>query len=111
MLPRISSPLPADICPSGGGNQQSRLYEWVWKAAHVVYIIYSLEIGILLVWLPWLTFWENNYLLYLYPQFRPLVSNSFFKGFVVGLGIINIMIGIQELVRVRKIWKKGFVPQ
>jgi len=68
----------------------------------VLYILYSLEVGIFLLCLPWLGFWENNYLLYLYPSIRSVVSNSFFKGAVLGLGVANIIIGIHEIINFRK---------
>jgi hypothetical protein len=73
--------------------------EWI---CSVLYIICSLYLGVFLLWLPWQDAWENNYILYLYPQIRPVVTNSFFKGAVLGLGIVNILIGLQEIVRFRK---------
>jgi hypothetical protein len=73
----------------------------------LIFILYSLEIGIALICLPWLDIWENNYLLYLYPKIRSIVANSFFKGAVLGLGIANIMIGIREVVQ---LWKSSKEP-
>jgi hypothetical protein len=73
----------------------------------LIFILYSLEIGIALICLPWLDIWENNYLLYLYPKIRSIVANSFFKGAVLGLGIANIMIGIREVVQ---LWKSSREP-
>lgn len=72
---------------------------WVWR---LLYILYSLEVGVFLVFLPWLAIWENNYLLYLFPDFRPLVANSYLKGAVLGLGVVNIVIGIEEIGLFRK---------
>jgi hypothetical protein len=63
----------------------------------ILYILFSLGFGIFLLCLPWQYFWENNYLLHLYPQIRPLVSDSYFKGAVLGLGIADILIGIYEI--------------
>ncbi len=71
---------------------------WTW---HILYILYSLEVGIFLLFLPWLSIWENNYLVYLYPKLRLIVANSFFKGGVLGLGIVNILIGLQEISHLR----------
>ncbi len=76
-----------------------RGFTWIW---HLLYIIYSFEVGGVLVFLPWLGIWENNYLLYRYPNFRPLLANSFLKGAVLGLGIVNILIGIQEIASFKK---------
>jgi len=74
---------------------------WVWR---ILYILYCLEVGGFLLFLPWLGIWENNLLLYQHPQFRPIVANSFLKGGVLGLGLVNIFIGIQEIVHFKKIY-------
>jgi hypothetical protein len=73
---------------------------WVWR---ILYIVYCLEVGCFLLILPWWSIWDNNYFVYVYPKIRPLVSNPFLKGAVLGLGIVNIVIGIQELVL---LWKR-----
>lgn len=72
---------------------------WIWQ---VLYILYSLEVGVFLIFLPWLGIWENNYLLYRYPVFHPLIANPYFRGAVLGLGIVNILLGIQEIAQFRK---------
>ncbi len=73
---------------------------WIIK---ILYILFSLGFGVALLFLPWLNFWENNYVLYFYPELRPLVSNSYFKGAVLGLGIADILIGIREITRIHKV--------
>ncbi len=102
MLHRVTTPLPAGMNPQGGGKPHPGILGLIWK---IIYILASFELGIVLLYLPWWAFWENNYLLYLYPQLRPVVANSFFKGFVLGLGILNILIGIDEVVHFKK--RKG----
>jgi hypothetical protein len=104
MLHRTIVPLSADIDPKGGGKTFARIANWLQKSLYFLYILLSLELGVLLLCLPWMWVWENNYLLYLYPQFRPLVSNPFFKGFVLGLGIVNILIGIYEVAHFKHGW-------
>jgi hypothetical protein len=79
---------------SAGELPRERTRSWLWR---LLYILYSLEVGIFLVFLPWLTIWDNNYLLYRYPDVRPVLSNAFLKGAVLGLGLVNIVIGIQEI--------------
>ena len=103
MLHRVITSPPAGINPQGGGKPHTGILWWVWK---LIYILVSFELGIVLLYLPWGAYWENNYFLYLYPQIRPLVANSFFKGFVLGLGILNILIGVEEVVHFKE--KKGF---
>jgi hypothetical protein len=75
----------------------------VWR---ILYVLYSLEVGSFLLILPWLAMWDNNYLIYKYPDVRPIVTNSFLKGAVLGLGILNILIGVQEIVKFLKSLKR-----
>jgi len=74
-------------------------FGWFWQ---VLYILYCLEVGVFLLFLPWMNIWDNNYLLYLYPGFRPLAANPYLRGAVLGLGIVNILIGVQEIAHFRK---------
>ena len=70
--------------------------------SHILYIVYSLGVGVFLLFLPWMDIWENNYIVYLHPMLRPIVSSDFLKGGVLGLGLVNIFIGIHELANLRK---------
>jgi hypothetical protein len=83
----------------GGGFRWRGGAPWIW---HVIYVLYSLEVGIFFLFLPWTSLWDNNYLLYLYPKLRPVVTNPFFKGAVLGLGLVNILIGIEEIAQLRR---------
>lgn len=80
-------------------RQFASIGSWVFR---ILYIIFSLGFGAALLCLPWFSFWDNNYLLYMYPEIRPLVSNSYFKGAVLGLGVADILIGIREIVRLMR---------
>jgi hypothetical protein len=77
------------------------------RILNILFILYSLEVGIALLWLPWQSIWETNYVLYLYPQIRPIITNPFFKGAILGLGIDNILIGIREVVHIRS-YSRGY---
>lgn len=98
MAPQISE---ANL--EGGDRPHLSIMVWIWN---ILYIAYSLEVGIVLLYLPWSASWDNNYILYLYPQIRLFVANPFFKGAVLGLGIVNILIGFHEIGQIRKAWKK-----
>ena len=98
---RISLQL-ANPASQSKGNRDTRVTFWILK---ILYILFSLGFGVALLWLPWLSFWENNHLLNLYPPLRPLISNSYFKGAVLGLGIVDILIGIYEIAHFKGDWK------
>jgi hypothetical protein len=80
---------------------------WIW---HILYILYSLEAGSFLIVFPWMRIWEENYFLYRYPDLHSVISNLFIKGAVMGLGLVNIIIGVQEFVRLKK-GSQGFFSQ
>jgi hypothetical protein len=77
----------------------SQVASWIFE---ILYILLSLGFGVALLSLPWLSFWENNDLLYIIPQLRPMISNSYFKGAVFGLGIADILIAIREIALLGK---------
>ena len=72
----------------------------------LVHITYWMATGCGLLLLPWLPFWDNNYFLYRYPNLRPILLSPYLKVTVVGLGIINLLIGFQEIVNFRKSQKR-----
>ena len=99
--------------PSRPGNltPESRIVErskHLARILKIIYILYCVEAGIFLLWLPWLNIWDTNFFTYLYPQILPFITNPFFKGAVLGLGIVNIMIGIHEVIHFRQFSKGVF---
>lgn len=80
----------------------------------IFYIILCLEIGIVLTLLPWvphgwmgLSDWGNNYFLLLAAHktgygLQRLVSSGWVRGAVSGVGLLNITMGIWELIHFRK---------
>jgi len=52
---------------------------------------------LLLIVLPWSSFWERNYFAYALPILRPLLTNNYLRGAVSGLGVLNLLAGFAEL--------------
>ena len=63
----------------------------------LVYVAFFLEVGLLLVVLPWSGFWEHNYFVVEWPPLEPLVTNNFVRGAVTGLGLVNLYAGFADL--------------
>ena len=63
----------------------------------LLYIAYFLEVGLLLVLVPWSTFWDRNYFAGTVPLLRTLCQNNFVRGGVSGLGIVNLCVGFADL--------------
>jgi hypothetical protein len=66
----------------------------------LVYVAFFLEVGLLLIVLPWSTFWERNYFAVEWTLVRALVTNNFVRGAVSGLGVVNVVAGFVELIPV-----------
>ena len=56
----------------------------------LLYVAYFLEVGLLLILVPWSAFWERNYFAASLPVLHELLKNNFVRGAVSGLGIINL---------------------
>ena len=59
-----------------------------------------LEFGCMLLVVPWSAYWDRNYFAALVPQLHALIINNFVRGAVSGLGLINVVAGVAELVSV-----------
>jgi hypothetical protein len=74
------------------------------KLSFYFYVFYCFEVGIFLIVAPWWLpqVWEQNYLYYLVPVLRPVFLSGYFRGGVSGLGIVNILLGISEVIHHEK---------
>ena len=97
----IESPLP----PIGQIEQPPPappVYRWYHKASALLFIVFCLEIGVVLLVFPWSEYWDNNFFSTWIPRFKDLWDNSYLRGAVSGVGIINIYISFSELFRLRR---------
>jgi hypothetical protein len=74
----------------------------------ILLIFLSLEIGIILILLPWVSIgvfadWSDNYLLAIVsekinmPSLKTFVSSGWVRGAVTGLGILNLLLAFWEI--------------
>lgn len=61
-------------------------------------VVFFIELGMVLVVIPWTFLWNDNKLLLMHPALRTFVAHGFTRGVVTGLGLINVWIGIWEAV-------------
>ena len=61
-------------------------------------IAFFLEAGFVLILVPWSPFWDRNYFAQHLPIGQAVITNNFIRGAVSGLGVVNILIGIGEIV-------------
>ena len=76
----------------------------------LLYIAYFLEVGLLLVLVPWSSFWDRNYFAESVPLLRMVFQNNFVRGGVSGLGILNLCVGFADLGALVSMRRIGSAP-
>jgi hypothetical protein len=90
-------------------NRQSKIIMSA-KLTIIFFILICFEIGALLAILPWLSYpsWSENYLLFLLADklhlsgLSRLMTSGYVRGAVTGLGLLNMWIGVIEIVNFNK---------
>ncbi len=59
---------------------------------------YFIEVGLILILVPWSGFWERNYFTQIAPAADSFLRSPVVRGAVSGLGVVNIIAGIADLV-------------
>ena len=77
-------------------------HRWLQRLWLVVFVLFCLEIGILLTVLPWTRLWIDNSLLISFPRVKEFLSHNFVRGLVSGLGLVDIWMGVAEAVIYRE---------
>jgi hypothetical protein len=60
-----------------------------------LHVLLSLDIfllGVLLILLPWLGYWDHNFFLDKYPELIPILLHPSVRGAVTGLGALDVLL-------------------
>ena len=76
----------------------------------LVLVAFFLEIGFVLIVIPWSAFWDRNYFAVLLPPLQSLITNNFVRGAVTGLGVVNLSAGLVDLVRLFSMRERHDAP-
>ena len=69
------------------------------RLIRILATLFLFEIGVILLFLPWLSLWERNYFLAQYPGLRPFLLNPSVRGVITGLGALDIVVAAGTLRR------------
>ena len=86
---------------SGHSPGPQRRHRYWQKIQAVVFILFCLEMGIVLVLFPWSALWDQNYFFGLAPRWNRIFFSSYLRGAISGLGVVNIWIALSEAWRLR----------
>jgi hypothetical protein len=56
-----------------------------------------IELGLLLIVVPWSAYWERNYFAQVSPLIEAIVTNNYVRGAVTGLGAVNVLAALADL--------------
>jgi hypothetical protein len=103
--PRSVIPEPAIVSmentPERPAERAPRHVIWLHRLSLVVFVVFCIELGMLLAILPWTTVWNQNSFLLAYPSLKAVAQNNFVRGLASGFGLVDIWIGIWEAVHYR----------
>ncbi|HEX9983422.1 MAG TPA: hypothetical protein VGF69_09165 [Thermoanaerobaculia bacterium] len=66
------------------------------------FALYCLEAGLFFTVAPWTRVWTMNPLLHHHPAIAAMADNPFVRGFISGFGVIHLLIGVKDLVRISR---------
>ena len=64
----------------------------------LIAIAYFVEVGLLLLIVPWTGFLQRNYFVEGFPSLARAIDSWFVKGAISGIGLINLGAGLAEIV-------------
>lgn len=68
----------------------------------VTLILFCIELGLLIVLLPWSLAWEHNYFLFHFPQLAAFTLDYRVRGAISGLGLVDIGVGFWYVAHFRQ---------
>lgn len=69
------------------------------RLLRVVLLLLWLELGLMLILVPWSDMWDINYFLYQYPALGLIMKNPYLRGAVSGLGLMNVLFALEAFRR------------
>lgn len=66
---------------------------------YVILLLVWLELGIILIIVPWSQFWDANFFVYRYPALGLVVNSSYIRGAISGLGVVNVFLALDAFRR------------
>lgn len=94
--PGLAAPPEGQPAPAPETHHETP-HVWVARGMMVVFVTFCVEVGLVLVTVPWIpSLWHENSLLAPYPDIRAFLAHDFVRGAVSGIGLVDIWLGIWE---------------
>lgn len=106
-MPPLDPDMGTGEIPAGGAQGAERPLGSArsWAAGLLAAFLYTL-LGTLLVLLPWLPSWDQNYFSGTSRGWYSIWMNPYFRGAVSGVGVVNLCISFLELMQLMRRGKR-----
>jgi hypothetical protein len=94
------NPAATTAVPAASNSDEAP--RWLRRLSLVIYVAFCIEVGMLLIVLPWTQVWTENSLLLSRPELKAFLQLGFVRGAVTGFGILDLWLGISEAVHYRE---------
>ncbi|MPZ19275.1 MAG: hypothetical protein GEV06_15380 [Luteitalea sp.] len=66
--------------------------------SRLMFVIYFFEVGLLLILVPWSTFWERNFFVEHLSWLQQITHNYYVRGAVSGIGLVSLGAAVADLL-------------
>jgi hypothetical protein len=94
-------PAPDDENPGQPGSPQTHPPVWAQRLLLVVEVAIAVWAGMLVMVLPWTRLWTENPLMGGWPTVKLILDQSFVRGMISGVGLVDVWMGISDAVHYR----------
>jgi hypothetical protein len=98
-LPRVpvpSEPAPPQPPPAQTADPGRR--RWYQYLGPAIFALFCIELGVLLVLVPWIEIYERNVYQFIPLSWQPFLLSHHFRGALSALGFLNFLIALNELI-------------
>jgi hypothetical protein len=71
---------------------------WLQRVSIVILVVFCFYVGLLVFLLPWTRYWNENHYLLTFSPIGRLMNSGITRGVVSGLGLLDVWIGISEII-------------
>lgn len=80
------------------GNRMKPKMTWSRRVEKIILAFFCLQVGLFLLFFPWTSAWERNYIFEITGSLRPFFLSPYFRGAISGLGVLNLYLVVAESV-------------
>jgi hypothetical protein len=66
------------------------------RLLRILLLLVWLELGLMLILVPWSEFWQANYFMIQFPALDVFLRSAYLRGAVSGLGVMNVFLALES---------------